>query len=51
LFFFLGITPPDQVGKAPSNHSPLFFVEESALITGVRALSQLAVDYLSSNQR
>ena len=47
LFFFLGITPPDQVGKAPSNHSPLFFVDEKALITGVRALSHLAVDYLS----
>ena len=51
LFFFVGITPPDQVGKAPSNHSPLFYVEESALVTGVRALSQLAVDYLSSAKR
>ena len=51
MFFFLGITPPDQVGKAPSNHSPLFYVEESALITGVRALSQLALDYLSSAKR
>jgi amidohydrolase len=47
LFFFLGITPPGQVGKAPSNHSPLFFVDESALPTGVRALANLAVDYLS----
>ena len=48
LFFFLGITPPDQAGKAPSNHSPLFFVDESALPTGVRALAHLAVDYLAS---
>ena len=48
LFFFLGITPPDQVGKAPSNHSPQFFVDEKALITGVRALSNLAADYLNS---
>ena len=46
LFFFLGITPPDQVGKAPSNHSPLFYVDEKALVTGVRALANLAVDYL-----
>src|SRR6188474_3275566 len=45
LFFFLGITPPEQVGKAPSNHSPLFFVDEKALPTGVRALAHLAVDY------
>jgi len=47
LFFFLGITPPDQVGRAPSNHSPLFFVDEKALPTGVRALAHLAVDYLT----
>src|SRR6185503_7305143 len=47
LFFFLGITPPDQVGKAPANHSPLFIVDEKALPTGVRALANLAVDYLS----
>jgi amidohydrolase len=49
LFFFLGITPKDQVGKAPANHSPRFFVDESALGTGVRALSHLAADYLSSS--
>jgi amidohydrolase len=47
LYVFLWITHPHQVGKAPSNHSPLFFVDEKALITGVRALSHLAVDYLS----
>ena len=47
LFVFLGITPPDQVGKAPANHSPLFFVDEKALPTGVRALANLAVDYMT----
>ena len=46
LFIFLGITPKEQVGKAPANHSPRFFVEESALVTGVRALTNLAADYL-----
>ena len=51
LFFFLGITPPDQVGKAPSNHSPLFFVDEKALPTGVKALANLAVDYLSGGAK
>jgi amidohydrolase len=49
LFFFLGITPPDQVGKAPQNHSPLFFVDEAALPVGVRALTHLALDYLSGS--
>jgi amidohydrolase len=47
LFFFLGITPPDQVGKAPQNHSPLFFVDEAALPVGVRALTHLTLDYLA----
>ena len=51
LFFFLGITPPDQVGKAPSNHSPLFFVDEKALPIGVKALANLAVDYLTASQK
>jgi amidohydrolase len=46
LFIFLGVTPKEQVGKAPSNHSPRFFAEESALVTGVRALTHLAADYL-----
>ena len=50
MFFFLGITPPDQVGKAPSNHSPLFFVDEKALVTGVRALANLAADYLTTGR-
>ena len=48
MLFFLGITPPGQAGKAPANHSPLFCVDESALVTGVRALAHLAADYLSS---
>ena len=48
LFFFLGITPQEEVGKAPSNHSPLFFVDEKALPTGVRALAHLAADYLTA---
>ena len=48
MFFFLGITPRDQdMDKAAPNHSPLFFVDESALVHGVRALSALAVDFLN----
>ena len=49
LFFFLGITPQDtDPAKAAMNHSPAFFVDESALRLGVRALSYLAVDYMLS---
>lgn len=51
LFFFLGVTPRDQdYTKAPQNHSPLFFADESALPVGVRALSSLAVDFLRGPQ-
>jgi amidohydrolase len=51
-FLFLGVTPRDQdFTKAPQNHSPLFFADESALPVGVRALTNLAVDYLFQNSR
>ncbi len=47
MFFFLGVTPPDRdPATAPSNHSPLFFADESALPVGVRVLANLALDYL-----
>ena len=49
MYFFLGITPEDADPlTAPSNHSPLFYIDESALLTGVRAMSHLAMDYLIS---
>jgi amidohydrolase len=51
LFFWLGTRPKDQTPEqAASNHSPLFYVDESGLGLGVRALSQVAVDYLTSPQ-
>jgi len=46
LFFFLGITPPGT--KPVPNHSPYFLVDESALIVGVRAMANLAGDFLAS---
>jgi amidohydrolase len=50
MFVFLGVTPKDQVKDAASNHSPLFFVDESALPTGARILANLALDYLSQGR-
>ncbi|WP_113953362.1 amidohydrolase [Arenicella xantha] len=48
LFFFLGGTPAGvNPATAPSNHSPLFYVDESALISGVQALVELTLDYQS----
>lgn len=47
MFFFLGVTPKDRDLKtAPQNHSSLFFADESALPVGVRALANLAIDYM-----
>ena len=49
LFFWVGTRPANQTAEeAPSNHSPLFFVDESGLLLGVRALANVAVDYLSA---
>ncbi len=49
LFVFLGITPRDQdPAKAAPNHSPSFFVDESALVVGSRTMASLAVNFLDS---
>ncbi|WP_147653242.1 amidohydrolase [Vulcaniibacterium gelatinicum] len=47
LYFFVGATPRGQDPlTAPSNHSPDFFLDESALDVGLRALLQVTLDYL-----
>lgn len=46
FFFFLGVTPKDRLPRVETNHSPRFYVEESALSTGVRALLHLTADYM-----
>ncbi len=49
FYFMLGATAAgEDASAAPSNHSPLFFVDESTLQTGVSALSSLAVMVLQS---
>ena len=49
LFFFLGVNKAGVgPGEAAPNHSPLFFVNDDALIVGVRALAGIAVDYLAN---
>lgn len=52
LFFFLGTRPKNQTAEeAASNHSPLFYVDESGLLLGVRALAHVAVDFLRAAER
>lgn len=46
VFMFLGATPMGQdASKAPSNHSPLFYVDEKALKVGTATLANMAWDY------
>lgn len=51
LMIHLGVSPKgfDPLTVEP-NHSPRFFVDEGALVTGVRALCSLAVDYLADQR-
>ncbi len=49
MFFFLGVVPPGtEPSKAAPNHSPRFFADERALVLGVRAMAQLALDHLAA---
>ena len=51
LFFFLGGTPKSMdPAAAAANHSPRFFVDESALPLGIRAMANLAVDFLQQSK-
>ena len=52
FFFFVGATPKGQdASKAPSNHSPEFFLDESALDVGLRSMLQVTLDYLHGEAR
>lgn len=48
FFFMVGITPKGtNVITAPANHSPLFYLDEAAIPLATRALTTVAVDYLT----
>lgn len=48
LYFWIGITPRDRdPQKAAFNHSPLFYLDEAGMNTGVRALLALTVESLA----
>ena len=48
LYLYLGGTPAG-VGPATTaaNHSPKFFVDEGAVLVGIRAMSTLAMGFLN----
>jgi amidohydrolase len=48
IYFWVGVTPRDKdPAKVPFNHSPLFYLDEAGLITGVRAMLALTTDFLA----
>ena len=51
LFIFLGGMPKGQDPlKAPSHHTPDFFIDESGFTLGVKALSDLTIDYMNKSK-
>ncbi|MEJ5963288.1 amidohydrolase [Pedobacter immunditicola] len=49
LYVFLGVTKKgEDPATAAPNHNPGFFVEESALVVGVRAMSSMALNFLAA---
>jgi amidohydrolase len=52
LYLYLGGTPAGvDTASSASNHSPKFFVDEGAILTGIRVMSRLAVDYVNRDAR
>lgn len=51
-FFFVGACPPEvDPAKAPSHHTPDFMIDERGMITGVKALLQVTVDFLNTPKK
>lgn len=52
FYYFVGCTPAGtDPATAPANHSPRFFVDEKALLLGMRSLANLAIDWLEEHPR
>jgi amidohydrolase len=46
LFFFVGARPPEiKAEEAPSHHTPDFLIDERGMLTGIKAMLQLTLDY------
>ena len=47
LFFFVGAMPPDQdPTKVPAHHTPDFMIDEKGMLTGLRAMLNVTMDYM-----
>lgn len=47
FFFFVGAMPPDQnPATVPAHHTPDFMIDERGLLTGLKAMLQVTLDYM-----
>lgn len=52
LFFWLGGMPKGQdPAKAPSHHTPDFFIDESGFVLGAQVMCNLVLDYMDSYKK
>jgi amidohydrolase len=51
FFFFVGAMPPDQdPNKVPAHHTPDFMIDERGMLTGLKAMLDVTMDYMSSTK-
>jgi len=52
FFFFVGAMPSDQnLDKVPSHHTPDFMIDERGMLTGLKAMLQVTLDYMSATKK
>ena len=51
MYYFIGGTKKgDNPRNAAPHHTPDFYVDDTAMITGLKSMSSLALDYLIKNK-
>jgi amidohydrolase len=51
FFFFVGACPPEvDPAKAPSHHTPDFMMDEKVLLTGLKGMLNVTLDYMYMQQ-
>lgn len=51
-FFFVGACPPEiDATKAPSHHTPDFMIDERGMITGLKAMLNVTLDYMNKAKK
>jgi amidohydrolase len=54
LYFFVGAKPENntpETGILESHHTPDFYIEEGSMITGLKAMLNLTLDYMQMHQK